>query len=267
MTTSSIEAAVDRLDAAYAERIPCAPVADLIGSTDIDAAYAVQSALTARRIARGGQLAGRKIGLTSEVVQRQVGVSRPDFGVLFADMRYASGATVPMTRLLQPKAEAEIAFILAADVLEPDPASVRLAVGTAVAAIEVVDSRIADWRIAITDTVADNASSGVFVLGDHELTLEQFSPADVPMRMLRNGTVASTGTGRACLGDPLNALEWLARTALDIGDPLRRGEVVLSGALGPLVPIEQGDLIEAEIGPLGVVAAKFEKEGLHECST
>ncbi|MFC5745856.1 2-keto-4-pentenoate hydratase [Actinomadura rugatobispora] len=257
----AIAAAADRLDRAAIDRAACAPVADLIGPSDIDAAYAVQSALTDRRVARGARIIGKKIGLTSEAVQRQVGVDRPDFGVLFDDMRHPSGGTVPLDRLLQPRAEAEIAFVLAADILDPDPAVVRSAAGTAVAAIEVVDSRIEDWRIGITDTVADNASSGVFVLGDREVPVERFTPAEVSMRMFRNGGQASDGSGRACLGDPLNALEWLARTALDIGAPLRRGDIVLSGALGPMVPVRDGDLIEADIHPLGRVSATFVQGG------
>ncbi|WP_238010610.1 fumarylacetoacetate hydrolase family protein [Dactylosporangium sp. AC04546] len=251
--------AADRLDRAAADGVPCEPVADLIGGTDIDAAYAVQSLLTARRLARGARIVGRKIGLTSEAVQRQVGVDRPDFGVLFDDMRCA--AVVPLEHLLQPKAEAEIAFVLGADIVDADPAAVRAAVDHAVAAIEVVDSRIAGWRIGITDTIADNASSGVFVLGDIPLRLDEFVPADVPMRMHRNGVLASEGDGRACLGDPLNALTWLAGTAIDLQAPLRRGDIVLSGALGPMVTVGDGDRVEAEIGPLGRVSATFLQKG------
>ncbi|MCC5577478.1 fumarylacetoacetate hydrolase family protein [Microtetraspora sp. AC03309] len=258
--TGAVTAAADRLDRAAADGVPCAPVADLIGTADIDAAYAVQSMLTARRMARGARIVGRKIGLTSEAVQRQIGVDRPDFGVLFDDMHFPTGSTIPLGRLLQPRAEAEVAFILGADIVDPEPQAVRAAVDRATAAIEVVDSRIAHWRIGITDTVADNASSGVFVLGDRALRLHEFSTADVPMRMLRNGEPASEGTGRACLGDPLNALAWLARTAIALGTPLRGGDVVLSGALGPLVPIGDGDRIEAEIGPLGRVSATFSKK-------
>ncbi|GAA2373101.1 2-keto-4-pentenoate hydratase [Dactylosporangium salmoneum] len=256
-----VVAAADRLDRAAADGVPCAPVADLIGPTDVDAAYAVQSLLTARRLARGARIVGKKIGLTSEAVQRQIGVDRPDFGVLFDDMRFGNGSAVPLESLLQPKAEAEIAFVLGADITEDDPAAVRAAVDHAVAALEVVDSRIADWRIGITDTVADNASSGVFVLGDTPLRLAEFTPADVPMRMYRNGTLASEGDGRACLGDPLNALTWLARTAITLQAPLRRGDIVLSGALGPMVPVGDGDRFEAEIGPLGRVSATFSKKG------
>lgn len=257
---SAIEAAADRLAQAGATGAPCAPVRDLIGDTDIDAAYAVQATLTARRVALGARVIGRKVGLTSEAVQRQIGVDRPDFGVLFDDMHYRSGAVVPMTRLLQPRAEAEIAFILAADILDPDPATVRSAVESAAAAIEVVDSRIADWQIKITDTVADNASSGVFVLGDERVPLDEFTPAEAQMRMYRDDALVSSGTGRACLGDPLHALEWLARTAIEYGTPLRRGDVVLSGALGPMVNIHMGDSIRAEVEPLGSVVAWFERE-------
>lgn len=257
---SVIEAAADRLARAAATGLPCAPVSDLIGSTDIDAAYAVQATLTARRKARGARVIGRKIGLTSEAVQRQIGVDQPDFGVLFDDMHYPSDAVVPLAGLLQPRAEAEIAFILAADILAPDPATVRSAVGSAAAAIEVVDSRIADWRIGITDTVADNASSGVFVLSSRRAPLDGFVPAEVRMRMYRNDSLVSSGTGRACLGDPLHALEWLARTAIDYGTPLQRGDIVLSGALGPMVPVHDSCLIRAEIEPLGQVAARFERK-------
>ncbi|WP_344511730.1 2-keto-4-pentenoate hydratase [Dactylosporangium maewongense] len=252
-------AAADRLEQAARTGVPCEPVTDLIGGTDIGVAYTVQSILTARRLAGGARIVGRKIGLTSAAVQRQVGVDRPDFGVLFDDM--LCGPSVSMERLLQPKAEAEVAFVLAADIVDADPVAVAAAVGHAVAAIEVVDSRIAGWRIGITDTVADNASSGVFVLGDIPLRLEEFTPADVPMRMYHNGALASEGDGRACLGDPLNALTWLARTALELHAPLRRGDIVLSGALGPMVAVGDGDRIEAEIGPLGRVSATFTKKG------
>lgn len=258
---AAVALAADRLDQAARDRVPCVPVADLIGRTDVTAAYAVQSEITARRLARGARIVGRKIGLTSEAVQRQIGVDRPDFGVLFDDTRFASGAVVPYGRLMQPRAEAEVAFVLAADIAEPDPAAVRAAAGTAYAAIEVVDSRVADWRIAITDTVADNASSGIFVLADEPLRLADFDTAEVRMRMFRNGALASEGTGRACLGDPLHALEWLARTMLGLGEPLRRGDIVLSGSLGPIVPVAPGDLIEAEIDPLGSVSVRFGQEG------
>lgn len=254
------EAARRLLDAAEAGT-PIAPLTDLLGEVDIDLAYDVQRTVTEHRIAAGARLVGRKIGLTSEAIQSQVGVDQPDFGVLLDDMRFGDDEPIPAGRLLQPRAEAEIAFLLGRDITElADDREVRDAVALAFPSIEVVDSRIADWRIAITDTVADNASSGVFVVGEHGSTLDEVEPAEVVMTMTRNGEEVSTGNGRACLGDPLLALAWLARTAIRLGDPLRAGDVVLSGALGPMVAAQPGDVFTAEIAPLGRVTARFAPE-------
>lgn len=258
VTVSAIEAAAERLHTATSSGVPCAPVAELIGPSDIHAAYQVQRTLTERRLAAGARIVGRKIGLTSDAVQRQIGVDRPDFGVLFADMRFADGELIPMSRLLQPKAEAEVAFLLAQDIDDAsDPAVVRAAVALAFPALEIVDSRIADWRIGITDTIADNASSGVFVVGAVGTTLDEFEPVGVSMQLRRGGELVSEGTGKDCLGDPLNALVWLAATAIDVGAPLRAGDLVLSGALGPMVAIDAGDVFEAVIAPLGTITARF----------
>jgi 2-keto-4-pentenoate hydratase len=167
-----------------------------------------------------------------------------------------------MHRLLQPKVEAELAFVLGAD-LDQDlgEAAIRRAVDHAVVALEIVDSRIAGWDIAFADTVADNASAGLFVLGEDRLTLDRFEPRDTEMVMRVDGTTVSTGDGRACLGDPLAALAWLARTAAELGDPLRAGQVVLSGALGPMADVRPGTTVVAELSvrdrPLGSVAALF----------
>jgi 2-keto-4-pentenoate hydratase len=193
-------------------------------------------------------------------VQRQIGVDRPDFGVLFDDMSFADGERIPIGRLLQPKAEAEVAFLLASDIDDAtDPAAVRDAVALAFPALEIVDSRIADWKIGITDTVADNASSGVFVVGAVGTPLSAVEPVDVTMTLRRgaDGEVVSRGTGADCLGDPLNALAWLAATLLEVGTPLRAGDLVLSGALGPMVPVAPGDVFAADIAPLGTVTARF----------
>jgi 2-keto-4-pentenoate hydratase len=188
-----------------------------------------------------------------------VGVDRPDFGVLLADMDVSALPTVPSERLLQPRVEAEIAFVLATDLDDDglDIERVRSAVAYAVAALEIVDSRVAEWDIAITDTVADNASSGLFVLGGEQVELKAFVPRDVAMRLYADGKLASAGDGTACLGDPLAALLWLARTAREFGDPLRAGQVVLSGALGPLVPTPPGTTVRAELTGLGTVSATF----------
>ncbi|MFJ1709604.1 2-keto-4-pentenoate hydratase [Kitasatospora sp. NPDC088346] len=251
--------AADRLETAAAKKQPCAPVRDLLGTTDVASAYAVQRLLTRRRLAAGAVVTGRKIGLTAPAVQRQLGVDQPDFGVLFADMDVSGPEPVPTGRLLQPKAEAEIAFVLGADLDtdDLDAAAVRAAVSYAVPALEIVDSRIADWDITITDTVADNASSGLYVLGESRLPLRAFEPREATMRMYVDDVLVSEGDGAACLGDPLTALWWLARTAQAYGDPLLAGQVVLSGALGPMVSVSGGVTVRAEIPRLGTVTATF----------
>lgn len=257
--TSTIDTVASRLEEAAGTGIPCAPVRELIGQTDIAVAYAVQQRLIQNRLATGARVIGRKIGLTSPAVQEQLGVDQPDFGVLLEDMDATGWDQVPSDRLLQPKAEAEVAFVLATDLDDPhlDAQKVRDAVDYALAAIEIVDSRIQDWDITITDTVADNASSGLYVLGTRRLTLNEFAPAEVTMRLYVDDVLASEGTGAACLGDPLNALLWLARTAHEFGEPLRAGQVILAGALGPMVPTPPGSRVRAEISSLGSVTATF----------
>jgi len=228
------------------------PVRDLI--PDVAAAYRVQAALVSSNESPQNPRTGRKVGLTSPAVQAQLGVNQPDFGVLLMDMRVEDGGVIDLTRLIAPKIEAEVAFVLKSDVQGTELSDVLAAVDYAVAALEIVDSRVRNWDITIVDTIADNASSAQYVLGDRRLTLEQFVPREVTMTLHVNGVDASRGDGAACLGDPLNALLWVARTAASIGQPLRAGEVVLSGALGPMVPLNAGDNISAEIGPLGTVS-------------
>ncbi|MFF9481829.1 2-keto-4-pentenoate hydratase [Streptomyces sp. NPDC014733] len=258
-TSDNIAAAAERLADAAASGVPCAPVRDLIGRDDLTAAYAVQADLTARRLARGARVTGRKIGLTSESVQRQLGVDRPDFGVLFDDMAHPDGGTIPAGRVLQPRVEAEIAFVLRADLATGplDTAQVRDAIAYGVAALEVCGSRIAGWDISLGDTVADNASSGAYVLGADRRTLDEAEPVDAGMTMCVNGTEVSTGTGAACLGDPVEALRWLARTARELGAPLRAGQVVLSGALGPMHAVSPGDTVTARLTGFGGVTVRF----------
>ncbi|MBM7367217.1 2-keto-4-pentenoate hydratase [Gordonia hydrophobica] len=258
--------AAERLLTALQTRQACAPVRDLIGPTDLPAAYRVQERLTAGRLAAGATVVGRKIGLTSQAVQEQMGVDQPDFGVLFDGMGFGDGDLVPTEHLLQPKAEAEVAFVLKKDLADGplDVEQIRDAIDYGVAALEVCDSRIAGWDIAFADTVADNASSGVYVLGDDRLTLDEFNPVEVGMSMLINGEEVSTGNGAACLGDPLNAVAWLAKAARDFGEPLRAGQVILSGALGPMRPIESGDEVVVNISGLGSVTARFSEGNTHE---
>lgn len=232
---------------------------DILGENNISAAYQTQEAIVANRIQRSGEITGRKIGLTAAAVQQQLGVDQPDFGVLFADMDVSSMERIPGHLLLQPKVEAEIAFGLARDldVSDLDMATLRDSVEWAAAALEIVDSRIADWDICITDTIADNASSGLYVLSDYRIPLHDVVPKDVTMRMFVDGELASEGSGAACLGDPLEALLWLARTARQYGRPLLAGQVILSGALGAMAAVAPGSKVTAEISSLGEVSAWF----------
>lgn len=253
-----VSSALQRLESARRTGTPCSPVRSLIGADDVQLAYEVQSAWVQNELARGARRVGRKIGLTSPAVQTQLGVDQPDFGTLLDDMDYSAFDEIPVGALLQPRIEAEIAFVLAADLLEPPFSDARLAAAVeyTVAALEIVDSRVAGWDIRIADTVADNASAGGYVLG-RVIASAGFVPREASMRMAKNGVVVSTGAGRDCLGDPLNALRWLADTAAAVGDPLRAGEVVLSGALGPMVDVRAGDDFVADITGLGRVQARF----------
>lgn len=238
---------------------PCDPVRTLLGETDVATAYAAQEIATERRLASGARLVGRKIGLTSPAVQKQLGVAQPDYGMLFHDMDVANGDEVDLARLIQPKIEAEIAFVLGRDLDDArlTSADVIGAVEWVLPALEIVDSRIAGWNIRITDTVADNASSGLFVLGHTPRRLREVDVLGCGMVMERAGEPVSTGIGRACLGSPLNATLWLARTMAAAGRPLKAGDVVLSGALGPMVPVTAGARFEARIDGLGAVSVGF----------
>ncbi|MFW0794465.1 fumarylacetoacetate hydrolase family protein [Gordonia sp. CPCC 205515] len=262
VTTSAIADAAERLRTAQITRTACTPVRDLIGTDDVAAAYAVQRTQIDARIAAGAHVVGRKIGLTSPAVQQQLGVDQPDLGVLLEDMADTEESGTSLAGLLQPKVEAEVAFVLAADLADGDldPAQIRAAVAYAAPAIEIVDSRIANWDITFGDTVADNGSSGRFVVGTTHRTLDEFTPVEASMTMTVDGAQISAGTGDACLGDPLNALRWLAITARDFGDPLRAGEVILSGALGPMAAVTGPCTVTAEISGLGSVTATFIKE-------
>ncbi len=259
---SAVWSAAERLIEAHRTGEPCAPVRDLIGPDSITAAYAVQQRLTERRIAEGAHVVGRKIGLTSIAVQAQLGVDRPDFGVLFSDMSHVGGDTVPFESVMQPRVEAEIAFVLGHDLDDGplDRAQIADSIDHAVAALEICGSRVADWDISFADTVADNASAGAYVLGPTRKRLSDFEPRDVQMTMSIDGVEVSTGAGTDCLGDPLEAVVWLARQARDLGAPLRAGQVILSGALGPMKAVAPGTRVTADISNLGRVTAFIGQE-------
>jgi 2-keto-4-pentenoate hydratase len=255
----AIAQAADRLTIAATSGRPCAPVRDLIGSDDLLAAYAVQHTLAAQRVTAGAKVIGHKIGLTSKAIQHQLGVNQPDFGLLYDDMAYRSGQVVPFTAVLQPRVEAEIAFVLAQDLIDGPLGAerIRAAIAYAMPALEICGSRIENWDISFGDTVADNASAGAYVLGSNRKTLDEIEPKSVEMEMAVNGEVVSTGSGAACLGDPLDAVAWLALQARQLGQPLQAGQVILSGALGPMRPIAPGSKISTTITGLGDVSVSF----------
>ena len=259
---SVIQAAATLTASAKAKK-PCAPIATDISPLGLDGAYAVQERLTRTALADGRRLVGRKIGLTAAAVQKQLGVDQPDYGMLFADMEYGDGAETPIDTLLQPRVEAEIAFVLQRnlDGEKLTPNDVVMSIGYVLPAIEIVDSRIADWKISLLDTVADNASSGAYVLGSTPRRLSEIDLRLCGMVLEHRNEPVSTGCGAACLGNPLNAVLWLARKMVEVGRPLQAGDVVLSGALGPMVPAVSGGVYRAHISGLGSVAAAFTASG------
>lgn len=236
-----------------------APVAGYLPPGDVAAAYRVQDLNTVAWLGQGRRLIGRKIGLTAPAVQAQLGVDQPDYGMLFEDMLAPDGGSLSATHLIAGKVEAEIAVGLKADLIDPelDEAALLAAIDWLAPALEIVDSRIADWKISIVDTVADNASSAYFVLGSARAAPAQIDVVAATMRLRADDQVVSQGAGAACLGSPYNACLWLARTMIAVGRPLRAGDILMSGALGPMVPVTAGVRYQADIDGLGAVSIQF----------
>ena len=259
-TADTLQAAADALRQARATRRPIARISESHGLVGVDAAYAVAALNTRARLAEGRRIVGKKIGLTSRAVQQQLGVDEPDFGMLFDDMELLDGDALPAAALIQPKVEAELAFVVGRDLRQQAPTYGEFvaALDCALPAIEIVDSAIADWRITLVDTVADNASSGLYVLGQRPVAIGQLAHSALDMQLAVNGRVLSAGNGAACLGHPLRAAYWLARTMALRGQPLKAGELVLSGALGPMVPAAAGDWVQVRIDCAGECAVRFD---------
>lgn len=228
----------------------------------LEDAYLIQSRFIERRIENGETIVGKKIGVTSKLVQDYLGVFEPDFGQLTSGMFFHDGDTIDLSHLIQPKAEAELAFVLKEDLQGPGITSMDVIRATdyVVPCFEIVDSRIADWNIKIQDTVADNASCGVFVLGKYKADPRTLDITLAGMVVEQNGELHSTGVGAAVQGSPANAVAWLANTLGKLGIPFKAGEIILSGAQSGVIAIKDGDELVCTVGGLGRCSVKFKGE-------
>jgi 2-oxopent-4-enoate/cis-2-oxohex-4-enoate hydratase len=235
------------------------PLTERHPDISIEDAYQIQKQLMKLRLAAGERVIGKKIGVTSKAVMNMLGVYQPDFGYLTDGMVYNEGQAIPMSRLIQPKAEGEIAFVLKKTLKGPGISSADVLAATegVMACFEIVDSRIQDWKIKIQDTVADNASCGVFVLGDRLVDPRDVDLNTCGMVLEKNGDIVATGAGAAALGAPANAVAWLANTLGRLGIALEAGEVVMSGSLAIMVPVAAGDNLRVTIGGIGSCSVRF----------
>ena len=245
---------------AYETRTPVPPLTQTFDGLTLGDAYAVQQIQIRTRMSGGAGIAGYKVGLTSEPMRRQFGVNDPDFGHLLTDMAYLADSSVPVSDFLQPRAEPEIALVLGRSLRGPRVTVTDVAAATSavVPAIEIIDSRIADWKISLLDTVADNASSGGFVVGQSPVPLASVDLSLTGCVLRRNGRIAATGAGAAVLGSPLHAATWLANELLGRGAQLEPGHVILTGSITAAIPVTGGDAVTASFDRLGSVTAVFD---------
>ncbi len=259
MDISTIQTYGDELYQALQSRQAVVPLTDREPDITIEDAYAIQQRMMARRLQAGERVVGKKIGVTSAAVMNMLGVYQPDFGWLTDAMVYNEGEAIAASTLIQPKAEGEIAFVLKKTLKGPGvtAADVLAATEGVMACFEIVDSRIQGWKIKIQDTVADNASCGVFVLGDRLVDPRDVDLVTCGMVLEKNGEIVATGAGAAALGHPANAVAWLANTLGAHGIALEAGEVVLSGSLAIMVPVVAGDTLRVTIGGIGGCSVRF----------
>lgn len=259
METNRIQELGDALYSAFVERRTIAPLTDQVPDITLEDAYRIQERFIARRLEAGERIVGKKIGATSKPVQQFLGVYQPDFGQLTSGMVFTDGATLDLNGLIQPKAEAELAFVLKEDLNGPGITAMDVIRATdyVVPCFEIVDSRIDDWKIKIQDTVADNASCGVYVLGETRGDPRKLDLTLAGMVLEKNGELYSTGVGAAVQGSPVNAVVWLANTLGELGIPFKAGEVILSGSQSQLVPVVDGDELVCTVGGLGSCRVKF----------
>ncbi|MEX2288956.1 MAG: 2-keto-4-pentenoate hydratase [Mycobacteriales bacterium] len=253
--------AAELLLAVYGSRQPVPPLTETYPALDLEDAYAIQQLQVDAWTAAGRVLQGHKVGLTSAAMQRQMQVDQPDYGVLRDDMFYVEHAPIDLAAFVAPRVEPEIAFVLRRDLSGPGVtlAAAAAAVDFVLPALEIIDSRIRDWRISIGDTIADNASSGGLVLGSRPVRLGDVDLRLAGCNLFGNGDLAATGAGGAVLGSPLVSLAWLANTVGAHGVSLRAGQVVLPGSVTAAEPVAAGDTWTATFGGVGTVTARFER--------
>ncbi len=259
MNQEKIQKYGDELYEAFLCQSTLQPLLEREPEITIEDAYNIQLRFVQRRVDAGEKIVGKKIGVTSKPVQDFLGVFQPDFGQLTSDMVYAEGEIIDLGSLIQPKAEAELAFVLKQDLNGPGITAMDVIRATdyVVPCFEIVDSRIKDWKIKIQDTVADNASCGVYVLGNSKGDPRKLDITMAGMVLEKNGELLSTSVGAAVQGSPVNAVVWLANTLGELGIPFKAGEVILSGSQSGLIPVVDGDELVCTVGGLGSCSVKF----------
>ena len=255
----TIDQLANELLEAERTRKPIAPLTERYPDMDVRDAYAVQLAIIAHKTTAGARVVGKKIGLTSLAMQRQLGVDQPDYGHLLDTMTVVEGSDVPLDGLIQTRVEPEIAFVLKRDLTGPGVTREQVIAATAYVtpAIEVIDSRVRDWKIKLCDTVADNGSSARVVLGTTATAVDVTDLRLVGCVLEKNGEVVATAAGAAALGDPAVSVAWLANTLADFDIALKAGEIIMPGALTRSEPVKAGDLIRATYDRLGSVSVRF----------
>ncbi|MEH7235010.1 2-keto-4-pentenoate hydratase [Bacillus sp. JJ1562] len=257
--TNKIEQLASQLAEAESTRVGIEPPTSVDSELTVKEAYYIQLENITKKVAEGQKIVGKKIGLTSLAMQNLLGVDEPDYGHLLDSMVVENGGKISIEKVLQPKVEAEIAFILKKDLRGPNVTALDVLQATEyiVPALEIVDSRVKDWKIKLADTVADNASSGFYVLGGKPTKIEDIDLELIGMILSKNGELANTGVGAAALGNPANCVAWLANKLSEFDIPLRAGEVILSGALSAAIEAREGDSFTARFAHIGQVSVRF----------
>jgi len=262
VTDDQAKAFAAALYTARRDREPIAAFTEALPDLGMEDGYAIQTHLVRMLLDDGETISGYKLGLTSAAMQQLLGVGSPDFGPVFSSTVYGDGVEIPVDRFIAPRIEAEIGVILGEDLAGPNctPAAASQATRGLVAALEIVDSRIKDWKIKLADTVADLASNGAIALSSQVVPLDRIDPRLVGMVVTRNGELIATGAGAAALGDPMAAVAWLANTLAPMGVTLPAGSVIMTGALHAMVPVSPGDVFRAEFDRLGPITIRMAKE-------